>query len=106
MPNVINKPVDHADATDIEPRLPERTGSRRFPKVAPDGKRCDAQVYGTYDARARRWNMHRCRKSGARFDAGRWVCPYHFKDKPDSYICGNRFAAFGKAMARALGDEP
>jgi hypothetical protein len=99
MPTVsINKPVDPADATvEVEHRLPERTD-----RIL----RCDAQVYGTYDAKARRWNMHRCRKSGSRFDAGRWVCPYHFKDKPDGYICGNRFVAFGRAMARALGDEP
>jgi hypothetical protein len=51
--------------------------------------------------------MHRCRKHGSRFDAGRWVCAAHFKAKPDAgYICGNHFDPFGRAMAKALGDAP
>jgi hypothetical protein len=81
--------------------LPEKDGLR----PAPDVVRCDAQVYGTYDARARRWNMHRCSKHGALFDLGRWVCHAHRKNRPDGYVCGNRFDAFAKVMAIILGDE-
>jgi hypothetical protein len=60
-----------------------------------DHLRCDAVAVST---------DQRCGSHFSGFRDGQLVCWQHLDTPRIEYTCGNRFDAFGKVMARALGD--